>query len=237
MNLYFRVLLLLVLLSSNALANNDTKALPDVESNEGWELQLDKDDIQIYTRDWPGSDFVAVKTVQLIQSSLSNIVANYLDVASYPEWVRDLRTGKLIRDFNDQGERIAYMRMDMPWPLQDRDTVIGQSVSQDPETLVVRVKEWNESRVLPTVDGVVRVPKVQSEFVLLPAENGAVKMVWQGHNEPGGIIPSFLVNWLIDNVFYESCLNMRERFESPEYSKTAPDIIDTRIAQKDVTNN
>lgn len=210
----------LLLLSFNTVAIEDAKEppLPPVENHEGWTLELDKDGIQIYTRDWPGSSFVAVKTVQTIKSSLSNIMANFLDVESFPEWVKDMKHGELIEDFNENMERSVYMHMGLPWPLKDRDIVIRQTLSQNPETLQIRMRESKHEGIIDEKEGILRIPRVNSEFVLTPIPEGVI-MTWQGHNEPGGFIPSFFVNWMIENIFYDSSLNMRHRFEAPEYTK------------------
>lgn len=223
MNSIFRLVILFTL-SVNVLANVDADPipLPPVESNEGWELELDKNGIQIYTRDWPGSSFVAVKTVQTIRSSMSNIIANFLDIESFPEWVRDMKHGELVEDFDDNMTRSIYMHMGLPWPLQDRDVVVKQILSQHPQTLEVRLKESKQDGLIDEKDGVLRIPRVNSEFVLSPGPEGVV-MTWQGHNEPGGFIPSFFVNWMIENIFYDSSLNMRERFEAPEFHKELGD--------------
>lgn len=191
--------------------------LPNINSNEGWDLALEKNGIQIFTRKWPGSDFVAVKTVQVIQSSLTSIVANLLDINNFPEWVKDMKEARLLVDFNHQSQRAIYMHMDMPWPLQDRDIVVQQTLSQDPESFTVTINEEKRTDLFPEIPGIVRVPSVNSQFVLTPLAEGGVRMIWQGHNEPGGIIPPFLVNWLIDHVFYDSSLNMRTRFEAEEF--------------------
>lgn len=217
-----KILILFVfqLLSTLSLASDNIQTqapLPDVNSNDGWELQLDKNGITIYTRDWPGSSFVAVKTVQVIQSSLTNIVGNFLDISSFPEWVKDMKEGKLIEDFNANNQRTIYMHMGLPWPLKDRDVVIQQTLKQNPSNYEVRLLEEKRSDLIPENEGILRIPRVNSEFVLTPLKEGGVRMVWQGHNEPGGFIPSFIVNWMIENIFYDSSLNMRTRFESPEF--------------------
>ena len=211
-------ILSLLLLSQGLLASNSAEELPPVESHEGWTLELDKDGIQIFTRDWPGSDFVAVKTVQTIKSSLSNILANILHIESYPEWVKDMQHGELIEDFNADMTRSIYMHMGLPWPLNDRDTAVSQTLSQNPDTLQIRMKESKHQGLIEEKEGIIRIPRVNSEFVLTPVPEGVI-MVWQGHNEPGGLIPSFFVNWMIENIFYDSAMNMRERFEAPEFHK------------------
>jgi len=210
-----------MLISSPVLADkvayqND---LPDVLDDSGWELVLDEGGTKIFKRDWPGSSFVGVKAIQMVESSLSNIIGNYSDIDTFPDWVEDMEEAFLVEPFDEQRSRIVYMRMGLPWPLQDRDLVVGQQVSQDTETGRLRIKEWNERDTLPKKDGVMRVPRLNSEVVLIPVEKNLTKMIWQGHNEPGGFIPPFLVNWLIKNVFYKSMHSMKLRYENPKFLK------------------
>lgn len=199
-------------------ANSDAlyrTTLPNPTSNEGWSLQIDKHAMQIYTRDWPGSHFVAIKAVQTIDAPLAQIVAHYSHVAAFPEWVKDMAEAREITPFDDQQKRLVYMRMDMPWPLQDRDIVAGQHFTQDPENKIVRIREWHEGDALPRVEDVVRVPKTNMELLLIPLNADQTQFIFQGHNEPGGHIPAFLVNWMVEDIFYSSMLNMRQRFETP----------------------
>jgi hypothetical protein len=198
--------------------------LPDVFDNSGWELVLERDGITIYTRDWPGSDFVAIKTMQDIQSTLSNIIANFVDVEQFPEWVEDMRSAHVVEPFDELNIRKVYMRIGLPWPLIDRDTVLGQQLSQDAVSKQVKIREWNEGANVAETPGVMRIPRVNSEFILVPQNTGVTRMIWQGHNEPGGYIPSFLVNWMVENIFYKSAMSMRERFESPMFLKSMKGI-------------
>lgn len=206
--------------SVNAEVETYRSDLPPYHENAGWELMLDRGGIQIYTRDWPGSSFVAIKAVQSIQATLSNIVANYADINSFPEWVKDMDDAYPLSSFDDAHSRRIYMKMNLPWPLGDRDIVSGQSFEQDADSKVVRIREWNEADAIPEKKGIVRMPRLNNEFVLIPETETVTRMIWQGHTEPGGYIPAFLVNWLIEDVFYASVINMKTRFESPEYFKT-----------------
>ncbi len=195
--------------------------LPDPLSDVGWELMLDRQGIKIYTQDWPGSDFVALKARQTIASSLANIVGNYAAIELFPEWVKDMEEARIITPFNDALQRKIYMRVGLPWPLQDRDTVSGQGFSQDPDTKVVTVREWFEGNTIPKIEGVVRMPRLNTEFILIPKSESQTLMIYQGHNDPGGFIPSFLVNWMIEDIFFDSMKNMQQRFEAPEHGRPA----------------
>jgi len=209
------------LVSMTALAQDPEHQidLPDADDNSSWQLQLEKNGVQIFTQDWPESSFVAVKTVQVIHSSLSNITGNFIDIASFPDWVENMREARWITPFNSQRIRKVYIRMGLPWPVQDRDIIMGQKMSQNPLNLRVNIKEWNEGKTLPEVSGAVRVPEVNAEFVLIPISKNQTKIIWQGHNEPGGYVPAFLMNWMVENVFYKSAMAMRARFESEKYFK------------------
>jgi hypothetical protein len=207
---------------TSAAENDETylSILPDALDNSTWELMLSKNNIQVYTRPWPGSDFVAIKGVQTINSSLTNILANFVDIAAFPEWVKDAKEGFIITPFDQTLSRKVYLRMGLPWPLADRDIVSGQQVTQDLNTKIIKIREWYEGDALPINKGVIRIPRLNTEFLLIPKAKNLTLLIWQGHNDPGGFIPPFLVNWLIEDVFFASMLAMKNRFEAPEHHKT-----------------
>lgn len=218
-------ILLTYLYCQMAMAQNNDKEiylsqLPDAFDDSSWTLMINRNDIKVYTRSWPGSDFVAIKGVQTINSSLSNILENFIDIAAFPEWVKDAKEGFVISPFDETHARKIYLRMSLPWPLADRDIVSGQQVTQDKNTKIIKIREWYEGDALPENDGVVRIPRLNTEFLLIPKEKNVTLLIWQGHNDPGGFIPPFLVNWLIEGVFFTSMRTMKERFESPDYYKT-----------------
>jgi len=194
--------------------------LPNAFDNSSWELMINKNEVQIYTRPWPGSSFVAIKGVQIINSSLSNILANFTDIAAFPEWVKDAKEGFVITPFDKTHSRKIYLRMSLPWPFEDRDIVSGQQVTQDLNTKIIKIKEWYEGDILPENEGIIRIPRLNTEFLLIPKEKNITKLIWQGHNDPGGFIPPLLVNWLIEEVFFTSMVTMKKRFEAPEHLKT-----------------
>jgi hypothetical protein len=217
--------LIILLISLTTQAENEKaetylNILPVASDNSSWELMIDIDNIKIYTRLWPGSDFVAIKGVQTINASLSTILANFIDIAAFPEWVKDAKEGFVISPFDQTYSRKIYLRMGLPWPLEDRDIVSGQHVTQDLKTKIIKITEWYEGDMLPIKKDVIRIPRLNTEFLLIPKAKNITQIIWQGHNDPGGFIPPFLVNWLIEDVFFTSMLTMKKRFEAPEHLKT-----------------
>jgi len=208
-----------ILITQSAVAEDYLEVLPDAFDNSSWELMIDQNDMQVYTRPWPGSDFIAIKGVQTINSSLSNILANFIDIEAFPEWVKDAKEGFVITPFDQTFSRKIYLRMSLPWPLEDRDIVSGQQITQDLNTKTIKIREWYEGDILPKKEGIIRIPRLNTEFLLIPKEKNITWLIWQGHNDPGGFIPPFLVNWLIEDVFFNSMATMKKRFEAPEHLK------------------
>jgi hypothetical protein len=196
-------------------------SLPDAEDDSSWSLELDRNGIQVYTQDWPGSRFPAVRTVQTVSSTLPNAASHFLNTEAYPEWATDMHEARVLVPVNDNMERVIYMHMDLPWPLKDRDSVVVQGLSQDPETLAVSFKERNANDKMEEQPNIIRLPKVNAELVLVPVSPKETKIIWQGHNEPGGYLPAFVFRWMLENILYQSSLNMRQRLETPSMVENA----------------
>ena len=76
------------------------------------------------------------------------------------------------------------------------------------------VDEWNESQFIPEEKGHVRIPRNISQSVAIPLGDGRVRTIWQGHNEPGGWLPAWVVNWTVKSVFLESARAGKIRLET-----------------------
>lgn len=228
----FSILCCLLCFSLVAWANPYQTTLPDPLDDSGWALELEQDGIQIYTRAWTGSSFIAVKLKHNLKTGLSNVVGNIIQLEAMGEWVDDLKEARLISDFDAAQRRIVYIRMGLPWPMEDRDLVTVQQLAQDQRTRVVTIRERAVANAVAEVKGVTRVARGQSEYVLTATDDGTVDVIWQGHNEPGGLVPAFLANWMIENIFYDSTINMRARFEDPKHYRPYPGIVDQPASNK-----
>jgi hypothetical protein len=199
--------------------------LPPAEENSSWTLALDRNGIQIYTQEWPDSRFPAVKTVQVVSTTLANAVSHFFNTEAYPEWASDMHEARVLVPVNEEMERLIYMHMDLPWPLQDRDSVARQRVTQDMETLAVLFKERDANDQLAARPNITRLPKLNAELILIPISADKTKIIWQGHNEPGGYLPAFVFRWMLEHILYESSLNMRKRLATPSMAKSATWVV------------
>jgi hypothetical protein len=70
-----------------------------------------------------------------------------------------------------------------------------------------------------------RVRKIDGYWYFNPLTNGRVQVVYQVHNEPGGKIPSWLVNSIVITQPYHTLKNMKKMVRLQKYRQAKYDFI------------
>ncbi len=208
----------------------------DIENNvdEQWELvKVDEaQGITVYYRRLSSGN-IEFKGVTQIESSLSNIIAQFLDFESMPQWL--YRTQKVtLLERLEAHELYIYTIHSMPFPFRNRDSVNHVRLSQSPATKMVTIDVNNAPNHIAHNDDYIRVPVAVSQWLLAPIGNGKVKIIFSGYGEPGGSIStntyhSELFQWLIKQflwkVPYKSLLGLKEYAKREKYQNRRFDFI------------
>lgn len=190
--------LFFLLLQMNALAEN-------------WELDKDKNGIQIYTRRNSVSDFKEYKGIVQIQVNRKKIVEMVLDVADYVNWFPDCEAAELLKKVNER-EFIVYYRINTPWPASDRDAVIQMMLERDDKNNTTTISFRDKLNFKEEVDGAVRVKNTQGYWKFVE-HNGRTTVTYQCLTNPGGSIPSWISNLFVVDAPYETLSAIRSRFQ------------------------
>lgn len=195
--------------------------------------RLDKTDashqIRIYTRAVPGSPLREFRGVMRVQTSLTALVALIEDTRSAAQWVHQCRALEIIERFSPD-EMLLYMVNALPWPLQDRDSIVHSRLTQHPDSGEVTIAMSVRNDVFPLSDDMVRVTQMQGRWHFLPQPQGWVEVVYQVHADPGGSLPDWLVNSVVVDVPYHTLRNMQQRVLQPEYQQARlPHVRDVRL--------
>ena len=191
-----------------------TFIIPNMVS--AWELAKKQNEITVYTRHVKGSNFKEYKAVANIKASLSSMVAIVDDVEAYPSWIHTCKEGKLLKRINEK-ETYNYTINDAPWPVRDRDAAVHNKISQNPEDRVIIIEIRGISRYIPEKTGLQRVKKIDGFWRFTPLGNDTVEVVYQVHSEPGGNLPSWLVNSIVVAQPFYTLVNMKKVLTRPKY--------------------
>ena len=203
--------------------NGEQRSAP-ADSNFEWELQRDRDGIQVYTRAVENSKFKAVKSVMTMDSSLTELAALVRDAQACPEWADLCKEARVIEEVSDT-EMYVYTYNDLPWPVSDRDAVAHVTWTQDPQTLAVEMSAIVVADKLPKERGAVRLTYGVTGWTFTPTESGQIAIESRAHVDPAGATPAWLTNRLLVDSPFTTMQSMRDVINTGRYADTTLEFI------------
>jgi START domain len=199
--------LLLVLKLSPASAQSD------------WKLRTEKEGIKIYTSAVPDSKVKAVKVEADFNATASQMVALVMDVKNSTDWVYHLKSAMLIKQVSPS-ELYYYSEVNLPWPVANRDFVAHLMVTQNPDTKVVTIDGPAVQGFFPIKKGIVRIGDSNGKWVITPSGNDEIRVEYTIHVDPGGSLPSWLVNMFATEGPLKIFENIKSQLQKPMYKNS-----------------
>ncbi len=180
-----------------------------------WQAAGNKNGIQVWKRPVAGSPFVEFRAETTVSSTLSALVNLFYDLDAAPQWLDGTRQVSAVKRDDLKQEYILLLEIDMPWPLQDRDAVISGHWRQDPQSLVVAMRGHSVDGIVPVNPAFIR-NSIRSDWTFIPLGNGRVKIIMSGHIDPGGNLPDWAVNMLIQQSPLRTLSNLKRIIADPK---------------------
>jgi len=185
-----------------------------IEKN--WELKKNKDEVLIYTREASFSSIREIKCITNFNATLSNLVAFIYDIPAHSQYIYRCKSAKIIKVVNDR-ELYYYHETETPWPVQNRYGVIFYKIKQNSVTKVVVIESHEVLGFAPKQDGKVEVEKLTASWTFTPKPNGTVEGVYYLNLNPGGSVPSWLINLFATEGPYQTILKMKTLLPQNKY--------------------
>jgi hypothetical protein len=182
-----------------------------------WEPIRLEEGIQLYTAEHPDSDYIAVRADLTVNATIGTVIRNAHAVDEYPLWFENCIKSDVLS--KDGDEIIYYMILDLPWPVSDRDAVIKLLLKRINQKTLYLTQSITKSHNISPVPGAIRVKKAKVEMIVTALSEERIKIIAMNHNEPGGWIPVWIVNWFVDDTVYKSAVNSIKRLEELHKNK------------------
>lgn len=181
--------------------------------------KVDSHGIKVWTYDIPNYPLRGFRATTVVKSTLGGLVNLIQDTDSVKDWVYHVNKIDLIKRDDVQQTFLIHAEVGF-WPLKDRDAYIQGRVTQDPKTLVVSIDSSNvPAGVYPEDKHFIRMPDMLGHWELRPLGQGMVQVTMAGRADPGGNIPKFLVNLLIQENPYNTLLGLKKMVVQDKYQK------------------
>ena len=158
-----------------------------------WKLSTEREGIKIYTGGVPGSKVKAIKVEAMFNATAAQLVAVIMDVNTSPDLVYHTKSSKLIKQVSAT-ELYYYSEVSLPCPAANRDFVAHLMVTQNPDTKAVTIDGPAVAGFVPVKEGIVRIIDSKGKWIITPIGTNQIKVEYSIHVDPGGSLPSWLVN-------------------------------------------
>ena len=176
-----------------------------------WELEKNKDGIKVYTREVAGSDIKEYKAFATIKADRIAIARVLTRVGDFQNWMPNVEKSWLIKKVSSTS-LIARYSVDLPWPADNRDIVLDLDLETDNTNgiSIIRLKEnLNE---VPEDPDYIRMKKA-SGYWKLTTNGASTDIIYQFHADPGGRLPTSLINFFIVDGPYDAIQALRKKVE------------------------
>jgi ribosome-associated toxin RatA of RatAB toxin-antitoxin module len=198
------IFIILITAIFNLSDSNDTQ-------EDGWKLRKSKNGIEVYTRKVKNSNLIEFRATTTLHASLLKARKIIDDVESYPVWMANLGKSRTIKKISNT-ERYDYFEIKVPWPFENRDMVL-QVKSLFPKNNIIHIELMNSPDYIPVKQNRVRIREAKGSWHFLSIEKNKTKVTYQLYNNPGGNIPTWVIDLLIVEGPYQTLMNFHEQVE------------------------
>jgi hypothetical protein len=186
------------------------------QPKDGWALKNEKEGVKVYYKN--SSNIQEIKLITSINSSMSGMVQLFSEVDLYPKWGYKIIEARLLHRVSPT-EMYYYSKIDFPWPMSDRDIIMHSKMTQDPVSKKIVAISVAMPDYLPVNKDVVRIRNANTNWTIFPGTNGWLYSEYYIHSDPGGSIPTWLINLAIDVGPRETIKSIRNILKDPKYQR------------------
>jgi len=189
-------------------------------ADEGWKKIGESEGIEGYTRPTTKSSIDEIKAVGIVDAPIAVVEAVVRDASMMPEYMFMCKEADVIHtpELKSEGDILyIYNLTDMPFPVSDRDAVVRNVWSIDKSTGIIYSRAETVKTPYRQKKNVIRMPLSIIECTLIPEGGNKTRVIYQALGDPGGTLPSFLVNILTRDLGIKTIAGLRNVVQRDEF--------------------
>lgn len=189
-------------------------------ADEGWKKVGESEGIINYARPTTRSSVDEIKSVGIVDAPVAVVEAVIRDIPAMPEYIFLCKEAFVINtpEMKSGGDVIYFYSLtDLPFPASDRDAVEKSVFSIDKKTGTVYCHAEGVKTNYKLNSSVVRMPLSIIDATLIPKGANKTEVIYQVLGDPGGQLPSFIVNMLISDYGIKTITGLRQMVKKEKY--------------------
>jgi hypothetical protein len=185
------------------------------ENPVNWKLTKKEPGLEIYTSESAESNFKMVRAMVELEASPAQVAAVILDVADYTSWGYQCIDSRLLLKPRPN-ELVYYYVSNAPWPVTNRDLVAQMKATKLSEDEIL-IESHNINKIIPEKKEFVRVVQSNATWRIKKKSQTISTAEFQVKLNPGGTIPSWIVNLFLTDGPYNTLKSMRLQVKKSKY--------------------
>ena len=197
---------------------------------DSWEYLHTKDGVEVFKRQVDDSGLIAVKAKATFPYSRKVVLSLMIDHEKRHLWVDRLASINRIKIYDGKLDAVSYYKVDLPWPVTDRDFVVRTRIWYDKESDTVHSVTGSVENAHPEKPDFVRAHSHQSTVSLKKVAAGRTAIEFIARVDPRGNLPHWLVNYLQTKWAHVTLSRLRQALS--EVSKNVDPAVDRLFSKK-----
>jgi hypothetical protein len=179
--------------------------------SQSWNFIKEQNGIKIYTRSETGSAVKGLKGEVDINASTSDVLALITNIHKICKLQGDIRD-VMIYHYEKNKLIKYYLVFDTPWPLFDRDLCVEGKIDYNLATGKCTIVS-KPTNLVPVDPDRVRITKYCQNWIIEPIGTGKVHLTLDAFVDPGGVIPAWLINMVMEDTPLNLLKAIRDELE------------------------
>jgi hypothetical protein len=185
-----------------------------------WSKTGESKGIISYSRQSRNTGIYEIYSAGMVNAPIASIEALLRDVSARPQYVygcAETTYADIPGLKNTADVHYIYNKTSMPAFLDDRDCVVKSVWTRDKTSGTIYCRSENIDSDYRFRANVVRMPKVVTQYTLIPRGSDLTLVICQAIAEPGGRIPSFVVNMFTKSLGTNMIEGIPKMANRPKY--------------------
>ena len=189
-------------------------------TDDGWKKIGESEGIAGYARPTSRSSVDEIKAVGIVNAPIAVVEAVIRDISVMPQYIFLCKEAALINtpDMKSAGDIVYFYSLtDLPFPVSDRDVVTKSFWSVDKATGTIYCHAENVKTAYKQNNNVLRMPLSVIDCTLVPKGPDKTEVTYQVLADPGGELPSFIVNMLTNDYGIKTIAGLRRMVKKDKF--------------------
>ncbi len=222
----FAVMTAMSPIASYAASGDDVDDLRSDNKRKNEWIQVKKDrlkKITTWAKQEEGKTIRSFKVDMIVDADLETVARVHFDIENIKRWFLETKESRLLKKISNK-EFYYYQVFNAPLTVPDRDSIIHLVV--EPFTVKKGFMAMKLSAVpefMPVQPGKTRVQAQDYYVKFTPIDKNTTHLEAEGYIDPGGIIPSWTINFVQRSAPYTTMLGLARMVQLPYYREGSGD--------------